>query len=84
MTAIANDRRELFMRLFDINYCSGIFVEPTAAESVLLAVQDLRRDLCRISGQQDGFSPVSSERSAGIKNILNNKNVFTFKVYMRG
>lgn len=66
MTAIANDRRELFMRLFDINYCSGIFVEPTAAESVLLAVQDLRRDLCRISGQQDGFSPVSSERSAGI------------------
>ena len=54
------------MRLFDTGYCSSISVEATAAEPVLLAVQDLRRDLCRISGQQNAFPLVSSNCDAGV------------------
>ena len=54
------------MRLFDKNYSSTISVEACAEESVLLAARDLRRDLCRISGQSNGFSLVSDDTAAGI------------------
>lgn len=54
------------MKLFDKHFCSTISVEQDAPESILLAVQDLKRDLCRISGQQNAFSLAAPCASDGI------------------
>ena len=43
------------MKLFDPSFTIPLVVEKDADEAVLLAAQDLQRDLRALSGQENGF-----------------------------
>ena len=61
------------MQLFSKDHTCAIVAEKPLSEAVLLAVQDLQRDLRRISGQPGGFAMVSAGRGIRIQTLADGR-----------
>ena len=54
------------MKLFSTSHTTMIHLPKGAPESVMLAAQDLRRDLLRLAGRADGFEILTDGAPCGI------------------
>lgn len=61
------------MQLFSKDHTCAIVAEKNLSEAVLLAAQDLQRDLRRISGQPGGFAMVSSGQGIRIQTLVDGR-----------